>query len=57
MVPSTTDYDPYLPYARTAQELGRLDSCSWLFVVEQTIQFEIEFLVSFVLTPNDVLKL
>ena len=56
MVPSTTDDDPYLPHARTAQELGRLDSCPWLCVVERTPQFEIEFLVSFVLTRSDVLK-
>ena len=43
VVPSTTDDDPYLPHARTAQELGRLDSGPWLWVVEQTHQFEIEF--------------
>jgi hypothetical protein len=47
MVPSTTDDDPYLPHARTAQELGGLDSCPWLCVVERTSQFEIEFSCTF----------
>jgi hypothetical protein len=59
MVPSTTDDDPYLPHARTAQELGRLVSHPWLCVVERTPQFESisgNFLVSFVHTPIDVLE-
>jgi hypothetical protein len=38
MVPSTTDDDPHLPHARTAEELGRLVSRPWLCVVERTLQ-------------------
>lgn len=45
MVPSTTDDDPHLPHARTAEELGRLVSRPWLCVVERTLQSEsIKFL-------------
>ena len=40
MVPSTTDDDPYLPHARTAEELGRLVSRPWLCGVERTLQSE-----------------
>jgi len=56
MVPSTADDNPYLPHARTAQELGGLDSCPRLCVVERTTQFEIKFSCIFLADTDDVLR-